>query len=192
MYQDEYGRTWKFKPGHDTTMMLQISPELLHAALQLRDACSGAAACPLSWLQGKDCYLIRMPTFEEWCVGARFSDEPQDYLSPYLDQLLIDYMLLKHRQQASRQEWRAIEAIDRAYPPPGVEHEVWAVLGKRQDGGLPSPVKSMSAPDRDWLYHSEVDALEAQDAVTRYYGREYAGVFRCLLRVVSEVQSTKE
>ena len=20
MYQDKYGRTWKFKPGHDTTM----------------------------------------------------------------------------------------------------------------------------------------------------------------------------
>ena len=189
MYQDKYGRTWKFKPGHDTTMMLQISPELLHAALQLRDL--GADNYPLADLRELDCYLTRMPTLEEWCVGARFSDEPQDYLSPYLDQLLIDYMLLKHRQ-ASRQEWRAIEAIDRAYPPPGVEHEVWAVLGKRRDGTLPSPVKSMSAPERDWLYHTEEEALEARDAVTQYYGREYAGVFRCLIRVVEDVTPTKE
>ena len=191
MYQDKHGRTWKFKPGHDTTMMLQISPELLHAALQLRYL--GADNHPLASLQEKDCYLLRSPLVSEpWYVGARFSDEPQDYLSPYLDQLLIDYMLLKHRQQASRQEWRAIEAIDKAYPPPGVEHEVWAVLGKRRDGGLPSPVKAMSAPERDWLYHTEEEALEARDAVTRYYGEDYAGVFRCLIRVVEDVTPTKE
>ncbi len=99
MYQDKHGRTWKFKPGHDTTMMLQISPELLHAALQLRYL--GADNHPLASLQEKDCYLLRSPLVSEpWYVGARFSDEPQDYLSPYLDQLLIDYMLLKHRQQA--------------------------------------------------------------------------------------------
>lgn len=190
MYQDKYGRNWKFKPGHDTTMMLQISPELLHAALQLRDL--SADNYPLADLRELDCYLIRMPTLEEWCVGARFSDEPQNYLSPYLDQLLIDYMLLKHRQQADQHERLAIEAIDEAYPPPGVKHEVWAVLGKRRDGGLPSPVKAMSAPERDWLYHTEEEALEARDAVTYYYGRAHAGVFRCLIRVVEDVTPTKE
>ena len=190
MYQDEYGRTWKFKPGHDTTMMLQISPELLHAALQLRDL--GADNYPLAGLREMDCYLIRMPTFEEWCVGTRFSDEGQDYLSPYLDQLLVDYMRLKHRQQASRQEWRAIEAIDRAYPPPELENEVWAVIKKSPYGGLPDPISSMSAPGEQWLHHSEEDAIETQEAVTRYFGRGYAGVFRCLLRVVEDVTPTKE
>ena len=64
MYQDKYGRNWKFKPGHDTTMMLQISPELLHAALQLRDL--SADDYPLADLRELDCYLIRMPTLEEW------------------------------------------------------------------------------------------------------------------------------
>ena len=59
-------------------------------------------------------------------------------------------------------------------------------------GGLPDPINSMSAPDRDWLYHTQEDAIEARDAVTQYYGEEYAGVFRCLLRVISEVKSTKE
>jgi len=190
-HQDKYGRTWKFEPGHDTTMMLQISPELLHATLQLRDF--GADNYPLTGLREMDCYLLRSPlAFDKWYVGARFSDEPQDYLSPYLDQLLVEYMVKSHLQVAYMPEWRAIEAIDRAYPPPGVEHEVWAVLTKRRDGTLPSPVKSMSAPDRVWLYHSEVDALEARDAVTSYYGEEYAGVFRCLLRIVEDVTPIKE
>jgi len=189
-HKDEYGRTWKFKPGHDTAMMLQISPELLHAAMQLRDIYSDFKYM-LKDLETFDCYLIRMP-FEGWCVGFRFSDEGPGYLSPHLDERLIDYLITRHRQRASMEEYLAISTIDAAYPPPEPENEVWAVIARPAYGGLPDPISSMSAPDRDWLYHTQEDAIEARDAVTRYYGKECAGVYRCLLRVVSEVKPTKE
>ena len=190
-HKDEYGRTWKFKPGHDTAMMLQISPELLHAALQLRDL--GADNYPLTSLREMDCYLLRSPlAFEQWYVGARFSDEGQDYLSPYLDPLLVEYMVKKHLQVAYMPEWRAIEAINKVYPPPGAEHEVWAVLAKRQDGGLPSPVKAMCVPRTQWVHNCKSTAVEAKEAVNSCLDGNYAGVYRCLLRVVSEVKPTKE
>lgn len=190
MYQDKYGRKWDAKPHHDAAMLLRVKPEGLRAALKLQHA-QGLIGTPgQRFFEKNQCYLFRSEF--EWEAAVQYAEAPGDWDSWILDDRIAEYLLSRHRQQADEKGRLAIEAIDRAYPPPGVEHEVWAVLGKRRDGTLPSPVKSMSAPERDWLYHTEEEALEARDAVTQYYGREYAGVYRCLLRVVSEVKPTKE
>lgn len=191
MYQDKYGRKWDTKPLHDEAMLLRVKPRALHAALKLQYVQGLTPAPARRFFQNNQCYLVREDEFG-WMVVIQYADVPGEWDSWHLYDSLAEYLFSQHRQQADQQERLAIAAIDEAYPPPGVEHEVWAVLGKRRDGGLPSPVKSMSAPERDWLYHTETESLEARDAVTQYYGEDYAGVFRCLIRVVEDVTPTKE
>lgn len=191
MYQDEYGRKWDTQPLHDEAMLLRVKPRALHAALKLQYAQGLVQAPARRFFENNQCYLVREDEVG-WMVVIQYADAPGEWESWYLYDSLAEYLFMKHRQQSDEKERLAIEAIDKAYPPPELENEVWAVIKKSPYGGLPDPISSMSAPERDWLYHTEEEALEARDAVTYYYGRAHAGVFRCLIRVVEDVTPTKE
>ena len=190
MYQDKYGRKWDAKPHHDAAMLLRVKPEGLRAALKLQHA-QGLIGTPgQRFFEKNQCYLFRSEF--EWEAAVQYAEAPGDWDSWILDDRIAEYLFMQHRQQADQKELQAIAAIDEAYPPPGVENEVWAVLGKRRDGGLPSPVKAMCVPCMQWVHHQERTAVEAREAVNSYLEGNYAGVFRCLLRVVEDVTPTKE
>ena len=64
--------------------------------------------------------------------------------------------------------------------------ECWMVIAKRKDGDLPDPVKHMYAEGRQSLHFSYAEAVTAMYAVNSELGGDFAGVFRCLLKVVED------
>ncbi len=65
-----------------------------------------------------------------------------------------------------------------------LSNEVWMVIGKRRDGSLPDPVKMMHAEGKKGLHFTPEDAVAAMEKINEELGGEFAGVFRCELKVL--------
>ncbi len=67
-----------------------------------------------------------------------------------------------------------------------MKYECFMVIGKRQDGNLPDPVKKMYADGEQAFHLDEMSAIVAMAKVNRELGGNFAGVFRCILKVVED------
>lgn len=114
MHTDCYGRTWRFKPGHDTSTMLQISRDLARAGYNANAALTfGDYSDRYAKLEGGgplEPYLLKLG--DNWYMGMRWGDEGSEYYSPGLSDSLIELMLKRHNAEAcSEAEQRAIYHI---------------------------------------------------------------------------------
>ena len=64
--------------------------------------------------------------------------------------------------------------------------ECWMVIAKRNDGNLSDPVKKMYAEGEQCFHLTEMDAIVAMDKVNKELGGNFAGVFRCIIKVVED------
>ena len=111
MHKDKYGREWNHEPDHDTGRMLQIDPAIMLLAynfhLKIRSGGDFEGAHSTGWpVQNPDCYLLKMGG-GEWVAGIRLSSEGSDYLSPYFDPKVIEFMIQNHMQRCDSVEYQA-------------------------------------------------------------------------------------
>lgn len=112
---DKFGRTWNYTPDHDTGRMLQINPKIMlavynfHAVIRSQDAETKWAHTQRWPVDPVDCYLLKMRN--EWCAGIRCSDEASDYISPYFDARVIEFMIEQHSYRMNKKEADAFSTL---------------------------------------------------------------------------------
>lgn len=84
MHTDKYGRTWRFKPGHDADSMVQVPWDVMAQFMAADRILTNGVGAEI-WMNTEfakarpDCYILK--SGEHLYTGARYSDEPGDYHS---------------------------------------------------------------------------------------------------------------
>lgn len=105
-HTDKFGRTWRYTPGHDTNKMLQISAGLAARGYDAAVALRGAGHTYDQQSQGLEPYLLK--SGHAWVMGMRYGNEGHEYISPCLDDRIIQMMVEAHRREAGSVEHQAI------------------------------------------------------------------------------------
>lgn len=105
-YTDTYGRTWQFRPGHDVSCMLQLTEVETKTALAISDFARGAETLDTDTVWGinlpVDCYLLRLNN--GWVMGARYGDQPHEYIGFHLVQPALDTLVYHHGRISTKTE----------------------------------------------------------------------------------------
>ncbi len=117
-FVDIFGRTWNNAPDHDTSLMLRIDPEVMRAA-HLFSTCVKSNMSIDRYLgyygaypESVDCYLLaNLNKVIPWYVGIRYSDEPSDYHSPFVEDRIVNIVLQHHLVRSNIKEIMAYEHI---------------------------------------------------------------------------------
>jgi hypothetical protein len=101
MHTDKFGRKWKFEPGHDADAMLKLTHKVAavgynaHHALQT-GVYEDRYAERLKDYPDMEPYLLK--SGYGWHMGMRYGNEGSNYISPGIDNGIINLMIALHRR----------------------------------------------------------------------------------------------